>query len=71
MFAENWDAVSAFCNLGNRWDVDPWTGRHYAIIRTEIKATLDLMQFDRQKQLTVFEQLLSMEKAALEVLNKK
>ncbi len=71
VYAQNWDTVTTFCNLRHCWRVDSWTGRYMGIIRSEITSTLGLMQIAPEKHLVIFEDLMIMEDAALEVLNRK
>lgn len=74
VWPENWLTVKAFLALGRRWAwVTPGMGTpvRVGIPATEIEATLRLMQIKRRTRREMFEDLLEMEQAAIEVFDKK
>lgn len=66
----NWDAATVFWSLTTRWQLNGLNGRHEGFTRPDIESTLHLMQIKRRLQRGIFEDLMVMERAALEVLNR-
>ena len=47
------------------------SGHYHGIIRAEIESTLNLMRIKKSKRPDIFEKIVMMETAALEVMNRK
>ena len=71
VFSENCSAVVVFCRLRNCWRVDSMSGHYFGIIRTEIESTMRLMRIKATDRPAIFEKIMVMEDAAIEVLNRK
>lgn len=72
VWPENWETLKAFLALGRRWTwVAPAMSDpvRVGIPATEIEATLRLLQVRGPARRAMFEDLLEMEQAALEVFN--
>ncbi|MBP9100579.1 MAG: DUF1799 domain-containing protein [Nitrosomonas sp.] len=71
VFSENWKTVRIFLSLSNCWAVDGMSGRFSGIHRTDIQGTLVMFNVRPCKRRAILHDLIAMESAALEVLNRK
>lgn len=60
-----------FLSLSSRWSQDPLSGKFSGILRSDIESTLTMFNINPGKRRTLLNQLIMMESAALEVLNRK
>ena len=70
IWPENEQTWQVFCALGHCWRSDTMSGQCLGLDRPAIESTLRLMQIKRKKHQRIFEDLLVMEDAALEILNR-
>lgn len=71
VWPENWQTVRLFISLGNCFKYDGMSGRFTGISRTDIESALTMWAIRRPHKRIFLENLVAMEVAALEVLNRK
>lgn len=71
IWPENWKTLQIFLSLSNRWSVDGLSGRIAGIPRADIESTLNMSRIRPTKRREILQNLIAMESAALEVLNRK
>lgn len=71
VWPENWQTVRIFLSLSRCWRHDSTSGQYLCIPRSDIESTLNMWNLRRIHKRVVLENLLMMESAALEVLNRK
>ena len=70
IWPENKQTWNVFCALNRCWRIDAMSGQMLGLDRPAIESTLRLMKIKRKKHQRIFGDLLVMEDAALEVLNR-
>ncbi|MBL8500045.1 MAG: DUF1799 domain-containing protein [Nitrosomonas sp.] len=71
VWPENWKTLQIFLSLGNSFAVDGLSGRFSGIPRSDIESTLTMHNIRPTKRRSILQDLIAMESAALEVLNRK
>lgn len=67
----NWQTLRIFLSLSRCWRQDSWTGQFLGIPRTDIESTLNMWNVRRTHKRNILDNLVVMEGAALEILNRK
>lgn len=70
VWEENWESFNWFLNMNRRWVFNPMDGKRIRLDDQAVVAQLKLSGLKKSKQRTIMDDLLAMETAALEVLNK-
>lgn len=71
VWPENWKTLRIFLSIARRLNPDGLSGQYLAVPRADIESALTMFNVRRTKKLAMLENLLAMESAALEVLNRK
>lgn len=71
IWPENWKTWKIFLSLGSRMCADGLSGRFCGIPRADIESTLNMSNIRPTKRREILQNLIAMESAALEVLNRK
>ncbi len=71
VWPENWQTVRIFLSLSRCWRQDGMSGQFFGIPRADIESTLTMWNVRRTQKRAILDNLVVMEGAALEVLNRK
>ncbi len=70
VWPENWRTVRIFLSLSRCWRQDSMSGHFLGLPRADIESTLNMWNIRRIHKNRILEDLIAMESAALEVLNR-
>lgn len=70
VWPENWKTLRIFLSVARCFRQDGMSGQYAAIPRADIESTLTMFNVRRSQRLAMLGNLLAMESAALEVLNR-
>lgn len=70
VWPENVEALSVFIALRRCWRFDGMTGHCYGIDRSSIESTFNMMRIKKKQYPDLLEKIMTMEDAALPVLNR-
>jgi len=71
IWPENWQTVRVFISLSRCWRHDGMSGQFLGIPRVDIESALAMFNIRPTKKRALLDNLLMMESAALEVMNRK
>lgn len=71
LFEENKEALELFLTLNRRWLISEMSGIYLRLDDQAIKVQMELRGIKKKRRVTLLNQLMTMESAALEELNKK
>lgn len=71
VWPENWQTVRIFLLLSRCWRQDSMSGQFLGIPRADIESTLNMWNIRRPQKRAILDNLVVMEGAALEMLNRK